>query len=133
MGWSRIRLYSRLAALALAAIAILVASALRVQRAQEHFAALTITSYIVTAPTPRRETAPRKPPPEQAARSVAAAFFGPPSSEPPPHLWRYNAQGQIVFDRFEQYRRCLAAREARHNEADCPEPHDPHPLVLDPG
>lgn len=134
MGWSGIRLYSRIAALAVAAIAVLAASALRVQRTPEHFGSLTITSYIVTAPEPQRETPPRKPPPEQITRAVAAAaYVGPPSSQPPARLWSYSPQGEIVFDHFEQYRRCVAAREARHNEADCPEPHDPHPLSLRPG
>jgi len=130
MGWSRIRLYSRIAALAVAAIAVLAASALRVQRTPEHFGSLSITSYIVTAPEPHRETPPRKPPPTEPARAVAAAFIGPSSAPPPARLWSYSADGQIVFDHLEQYRRCVAARAARHNEADCPEPHDPHPLVL---
>ena len=131
MGSSRIRLYSRLAALTLAAIVVAGVSALRIQRAPEHFGSLTVTSYIIAAPETRRETPPRKPPPEQVTRAVAAAaYIGPPSSAPPARLWTYDTQGQIVFDRAEQYRRCVAARAARHNEADCPEPHDPHPLTL---
>jgi|SRR6185312_15677218 len=134
MGSSRIRLYSRIAALALAALVLLGVSVLRVHRAPEHFGSLTITSYIVAEQEPRRETPPRKPPPEQVTRAIAAAaYIGPSAAETPARLWTYDTRGQIVFDRAEQYRRCVAAREARHNEADCPEPHDPHPLTLRPG
>ena len=132
MGWSRIRLYSRLAALALFAIMALAASALRVPRAHERFAALSVTSYIVAAPEPRRQAPPPKPAREEHARTLAAAFIRAPSS-PPARLWSYDAAGRIVFDYPEQFRRCVAARAARHNEADCPEPHDPHPLALRPG
>ena len=132
MGSSRIRLYSRLAALALFAIMALAASALRVPRAQERFAAFSVTSYIVAAPEPPRQTPPRKPARDEHARTLAAAFLAPLSS-PPARLWTYDAAGQIVFDHSEQYRRCVEARAARHNEADCPEPHDPHPLALRPG
>ena len=131
MGWSRIRLYSRLAALALFAIAFVAASALRVPRAQERLAAPSVTSYIVAAPEPRRQTPPRKTAPNEPAHAIASAYLAPPSS--PPRLWSYDAAGQIVFDHAEQYRRCVEARAARHNEADCPEPHDPHPLALRPG
>ena len=116
MGWSRIRLYSRLAALALFAIMALAASALRVPRAQERFAALSVTSYIVAAPAPRRQTPPPKPAREEHARPLAAAFLAPPASPQRPRLWSYNGAGQIVFDHFEQYRRCLEARAAHHNE-----------------
>jgi hypothetical protein len=133
MGSSRIRLYSRLAALALAALVIAGVSALRVRRAEERFGSLTIISYIVAEPAPRRDTPPRKPPSEAPVRAVAASFLGSPSSDAPPRLWTYSAAGEIVFDRPEQYRRCVAARAAHHNEADCPEPHDAHPLVLRPG
>ena len=134
MGSRRIRLYSRLAALAFAALAALAASALRVPRAHERFGSTAITSYIVAAPAPHRQTPPRKPPPEQITRAVAAAaYIGPASSPPPARLWTYDTQGEIVFDRPEHYRRCVEARAARHNEADCPEPHDPHPLALRPG
>jgi hypothetical protein len=134
MGSSRIRLYSRLAALALAALVVAGILALRVRRAEEHFGSLTITSYIVADAAPHHETPPlRKPPPEAPIRAVAAGYLGAPSSNPPPRLWTYSATGDIVFDRPDQYRRCVAARAAHHNEADCPEPHDAHPLVLRPG
>jgi hypothetical protein len=133
MGPSRIRLYSRLAALALAAIAVAGVSALRVRRAEERFGSLTIISYIVADPAPRHDTPPRKLPPETPLRAVAANFLGPPSSDAPPRLWTYSTAGEIVFDRPEQYRRCVAARAAHHNEAECPEPHDAPPRVLRPG
>jgi hypothetical protein len=129
-GSNRIRLYSRLAALALAAAVTAGFLALRVPRPEQHFASLTIMSYIIAEPVTRREAPLQKPPPERPTRNVAAAFTAQPSGEPPPRLWSYNALGQIVFDRPEQYRRCLAARAEHHNEADCPEPHDSHPLVL---
>jgi len=134
MGSSRIRLYSRLGALALAALVIAGVSALRVRRAAEHFGSLTITSYIIADAAPHHETPPpRKPPPDAPVHAVAASFLGSPSSEARPRLWTYSAAGDIVFDQPEQYRRCVAARAAHHNEADCPEPHDAHPLVLRPG
>lgn len=132
-GLHRIRLYSRLAALALAAVVAVAIAALRVPRAEERFASLTIISYIVAEPTQHRETPAQRPPLQRPHQTVAAAFIDRPSGEAPPRLWSYNALGQIVFDRPEQYRRCLAARDAHHNEADCPEPHDPHQLVLRPG
>jgi hypothetical protein len=134
MGSSRIRLYSRLAALALAALAGTAFVLLRVQRAEDHFNTLTITSYIVVEQEPHHEAPARRPPPEQITRAVAAAaYIGPPVSDPPARLWSYDSQGRIVFDHLEQYNRCLAARAEHHNEADCPEPHDPHPLALRPG
>lgn len=132
MGSSRIRLYSRLAALALAALVIAGVSALRLQRGEERLGSLTITSYIVADAAPHREAPPRKPPPEAPMHAMAASFLGPPSSERP-RLWTYSAAGEIVFDRPDQYRRCVAARAEHHNEADCPEPHDAHPLTLRPG
>jgi hypothetical protein len=134
MGWSRIRLYSRLSAVALAVLVIAAVAAFRVRRAEDHFSSLTIMSYIVAEPTPARHDTPppRKPPPDQPARPVAATYLGPPTSDAPPRLWSYNSSGQIVFDHAEQYRRCVQARDAHHNEADCPAPHDPHPLVLRP-
>lgn len=133
MGWSRIRLYSRLAALALAALIFAGVALLRVRRVQDRFNSLTIISYIVTQPAPARETPPRRPPPPVVPnRTVAATYLGPPSSEPPARLWSYSIAGEIVFERPDQYRRCLAARAEHHNEADCPEPHDPHPMVLHP-
>ncbi|MBI3437650.1 MAG: hypothetical protein HY054_03175 [Proteobacteria bacterium] len=133
MGWSRIRLYSRLAALALAALVFAGVGLLRVRRVHEHFNSLTITSYIVSEPAPQYQTPPRKPPPIIVPNhAFATRLLGPRSSDTPPRLWSYDALGQIVFDRAEQYRRCLNARAAHHNEADCPEPHDPHPLALRP-
>jgi hypothetical protein len=132
-GPNRIRLYSRLAAMALAAIAVVGALALRVPREEERYGSLTITSYIVDLTPTHRETPPQKPPPPQHPPQPATAFLSEPSSDAPPRLWSYNTVGQIVFDRPEQYRRCLEARAAHHNEADCPEPHDAHPLVLRPG
>ena len=130
-GSHRIRLYSRLAAIAVAAAVTVGVLALRVPRVQEHFASLTIMSYIVTEPAAaHRETPPPKPPPDRPTHAVAAAFTDQLGGETPPRLWSYNALGQIVFDRPEQYRRCLAARAEHHNEADCPEPHDPHELIL---
>ena len=132
-GSNRIRLYSRLAAIALTAIVVASALALRVPREEEQYGSLTITSYIVElAPAPR-ETSPRRPPPVQPSRAVAATFLGEPSNAAPARLWSYDSLGRIVFDHPEQYRRCLEARAAHHNEADCPEPHDAHPLVLRPG
>jgi hypothetical protein len=132
-GSNRIRLYSRLAAVALAAIAVAGVLALRVPRADERYGSLFITSYIVTPAPTHRNTPPRKPPPERPSQQVAAAFLSESSSDAPPRLWTYNTLGQIVFDHPEQYRRCLQARATHHNEADCPEPHDAHPLVLRPG
>ncbi len=129
MGWSRIRLYSRLAALALFAIMLVAVLGLRVARVKERFASSSVTSYIVAAPLPDRQPPPRKAAPSEPTHTLAAAFLSAPSS-PPPRLWTYDAAGQIVFDHAEQYRRCLQARAAHHNEADCPEPHDPHPLAL---
>ena len=130
MGSSRIRFYSRLAALVLAAVVVTGIAALRVRRAEERFGSLTIISYIVAEPAPRHDSPPRKPPSDAPIPAVAADFLGPPSSDAPPRLWTYSAAGEIVFYRPEQYRRCVAARAAHHNEADCPEPHDAHPLVL---
>lgn len=132
MGWSRIRLYSRLAALALFAIVALAAAALRVPRPQERLAALSVTSYLVAAPEPRRQTPPRKQAPNAAAHARVADLDASPSTAPAPRLWSYNQAGQIVFDHAEQYRRCVQARASHTNEADCPEPHDPHPLALRP-
>ncbi|MFZ2030738.1 MAG: hypothetical protein WAU68_10550 [Vitreimonas sp.] len=134
MGWSRIRVYSRLGALALAALVLAGVLALRVPRREDHFSSLTIISYIVTAPAPQHDRPPpRKPPPDVVLHAVAASFLGPPSSDAPPRLWTYSTAGEIVFDHAEHFRRCVAARAEHHNEADCPEPHDTHPLVLRPG
>lgn len=133
MGWSRVRLYSRLAALALFAIMALAASALRVPRAQERFAALSVTSYIITTPERSRQTPPRKATHDEPAHSIIAPLLASQSSPATPRLWSYNIAGEIVFDYPEQYRRCVQARASHHNEADCPEPHDPHPLTLRPG
>jgi hypothetical protein len=132
-GSNRIRLYSRLAAIVVAMIAVVCALALRVPRAEERYGSLTITSYIVDLAPTHRETPPQKAPPERPSQPVAAAFLSEPSSEASPRLWSYNTLGQIVFDRPEQYHRCVEARATHHNEADCPEPHDAHPLVLRPG
>ena len=129
MGWSRVRLYSRLTALTLAALVVAGVSALRVRRVEEHFASLAITSYIVAEAKPQRQ-APPPHEPQAPARAVAANFLGRAPTDPPPRLWSYSAAGEIVFDHPEQYRRCVAARAEHHNEADCPEPHDVPPLVL---
>ncbi len=133
MGLSRIRLYSRLAALGLAALVVLGVSALRLNRPPQHFGSLTITSYIVAAPRPRHDEPRLRPEPDRPAPALARVELGPPSSLPPPRLWSYSSAGEIVFDHPEQYRRCRAARAERHNESDCPEAHDPHPMVLRPG
>ena len=85
-GSNRIRLYSRLAAIALAAIAVAGALALRVPRAEERFGSLTITSYIVDAGPTHRETPPQKPPPERPSQRVTATFLSEPSSDAPPRL-----------------------------------------------
>jgi len=132
-GLNRIRLYSRLTAIALAAIAVAGAVALRAPRGEEQFGSLTVTSYIVDMDSTHRETPPQKSPSVRPSQPVAAALLSEPSSNAPPRLWTYNALGQIVFDHPEQYHRCVEARATRHNEADCPEPHDAHQLVLRPG
>ncbi|MBS0386431.1 MAG: hypothetical protein JSS00_13910 [Proteobacteria bacterium] len=131
MGSTRVRLYSRLAALALAAIVAAAIAALRVQRPEQRFDSLTAISYIVAEPQ-RRETPPQREP-QHVAQRIAASYIGESGNEPPARLWSYDAFGRIVFDHAEQYRRCVAARQERHNESDCPEAHDPHPLVLRPG
>mgnify|MGYP001293248884 CR=1 FL=1 len=128
METKRIRLLSRAAALMLAALAALAVSLLRVERAPPQYNAVTIVSYIIATPAPEsmiRPSAPRDPPTPGAAVAAGDALA-------PPRLWSYNSRGEIVFDHAEHFHRCVAARAARHNEADCPEPHDPHPLALQP-
>ena len=132
MGSSRIRLYSRLAAATLAVMVAFGVSLLRVSRVEPNYNSLTITSYIVSARAPERRAPPPKPSDPSFRNTIVAPTFISDASEPRPRLWSYDAHGDIVFDHVEQYRRCVDARAAHHNEADCPEPHDAHPLILRP-
>ena len=128
MDTKSIRLVSRAAALALAGVAVVFVLQLRVGRTQPRHGSTAIISYIVVERAATRESARPKP-------RESLAPFAPPSppnegGDPPARLWTYDMHGRIVFDRAEHYQRCLEARAAHHNEADCPEPHDPHPLAL---
>ncbi|HVZ98704.1 MAG TPA: hypothetical protein VG841_00150 [Caulobacterales bacterium] len=47
-------------------------------------------------------------------------------------LWRYTASGEILFETWDQHRRCTEARARRRDESDCPSFLDRTPIARTP-
>lgn len=120
--FARVRLWSRLAAGALGALAALalfaVAPAL-------HEGGVAPGVGIVRAVNVARELpdAPAPPVgPDAISPAVASESNGPQAGDVglELRLWRYGAEGEILFSSADQYQRCAEARRTGREASDCP-------------
>jgi hypothetical protein len=119
---ARVRLWSRAAAIALAALMLLP---LVTFAPAGRLGGVGLGPATIEAVTFRMESAARQPPPQrqpdpQFVTATPIAVSGAEAGGFEVRLWRYGAGGEIVFDDVEQYQRCLDARRSRRDSSDCP-------------
>lgn len=119
---NRVRLWSRLAAGALVALAALmllaVSPALREQSAVPGAGIVQAVHVALEQPD-----APVRPVEREAiSADLASDARGDEASDIGLglRLWRYGARGEIVFNSADQYERCTEARRERREASDCP-------------